>query len=299
MAYLTLVERKLLAIIQKRRGPNVVGFFGLIQPLVDGIKLLIKELTPPLATNKILFLLCPIVGFFLSLMCWALLPFNGKYFLYNFNYSIFLMFALMSLNVYSLILGGWSSNSKYAFLGAIRAVGQMLSYEIILFFSIFPNILLSETLNLIEMVFIQEHCWFIFILPVGGIIFFIVILAETNRTPFDLPEAEGELVSGYNIEYSSMVFALFFLSEYANILLVSGLFSLFFLGGWNIFNLSSSIIFSIKITFIATFFIIFRAILPRYRYDQLIEIGWQILLPITFGYFICVLATKYLYMLIS
>lgn len=295
IAFLTLLERKVMAGTQLRRGPNIVGFFGLLQPICDGVKLLLKEVIIPFNSNKIIFYLSPLFVFFISILSWSFIPFNSNYFSLNFNTSIFFYFAIASLGVYGVILAGWSSNSKYAFLGSIRAIAQMLSYEITMFISILPLLFISETLNFIDIVNLQTNIWFIFILPVSAFCFFISLLAETNRTPFDLPEAEGELVAGYNIEFSSMIFALFFLAEYSNILLSAALFSIFFLGGWNdFFFIPGNFMFSCKITFIAFCFIIIRAILPRYRFDQLINISWLVLLPICLGYFIYILSLDFI-----
>jgi NADH-quinone oxidoreductase subunit H len=295
IAFLTLLERKVLAGTQQRRGPNIVGFFGILQPICDGVKLLLKEVIIPFNSNKIIFYLSPVFVFFISILSWSFIPFNSAYYSYNLSTSIFCYFAIASLGVYGIILAGWSSNSKYAFLGSIRAIAQMLSYEITMFISIVPLLFLGETLNFIEIVDIQKDVWFIFILPVSAFCFFVSLLAETNRTPFDLPEAEGELVAGYNIEFSSMIFALFFLAEYSNILISAALFSIFFLGGWNdFFYISGTILFPLKITFIAFCFIIVRAILPRYRFDQLINISWLVLLPICLGYFIYILFLEFI-----
>lgn len=295
IAFLTLLERKVLAGIQQRRGPNIVGFFGLLQPICDGVKLLMKEVIIPFNSNKIIFYLSPVFVFFISILSWSFIPFSSEVFNYNFTYSIFIYFAIASLGVYGVILAGWSSNSKYAFLGAIRAIAQMLSYEITMFLSIVPVLFLAETLNFIDLVIIQEGVWFIYVLPVSAICFFISLLAETNRTPFDLPEAEGELVSGYNIEFSSMVFALFFLAEYANILISSALFSICFLGGWNsLFFIPGSLIFPLKIAFISCLFILVRAILPRYRFDQLIGLSWLVILPICLGYLIYIISLEFI-----
>jgi NADH-quinone oxidoreductase subunit H len=295
VAFLTLLERKVLANIQKRRGPNIVGFFGILQPIADGIKLLFKEVIIPFNSNKLIFYLSPVFVFLISIFSWTFIPFNNNFYSININFSVFLYFAVSSLGVYGIILAGWSSNSKYAFLGSIRAIAQMLSYELTLFLSIVPVLFISESLNFIEVVEIQKYIWFIYILPTSAFCFFISLLAETNRTPFDLPEAEGELVAGYNIEFSSMVFALFFLAEYSNILIASALFSIFFLGGWNdFFFFSGSLLFAVKITFIATLFIIVRGILPRYRFDQLINLSWLVILPICLGNFLFILILDFI-----
>lgn len=286
IAFLTLLERKILAGTQLRRGPNIVGFFGILQPITDGVKLLLKEIIIPFNSNKIIFYISPLLVFLISIILWVFIPFNSINYIYNFNINIFIYFSVASIGVYGVILAGWASNSKYAFLGSIRSIAQMLSYEITMFISILPLLFISESLNFIDIVEIQKDIWFVIIFPVSTLCFFITLLAETNRTPFDLPEAEGELVSGYNIEYSSMIFALFFLAEYANILISSALFSIFFLGGWNSFLIVPGyLIFPFKITMIAISFILVRAILPRYRFDQLINISWLAILPICVGYF--------------
>jgi len=291
IAFLTLLERKILAGTQLRRGPNIVGFFGILQPITDGIKLLLKEIIIPFNSNKIIFYISPLLVFLVSIILWVFIPFNNMNYIYNFNINIFIYFSIASIGVYGVILAGWASNSKYAFLGSIRSIAQMLSYEITMFISILPLLFISESLNFIDIVEIQKDIWFIIIFPVSTFCFFITLLAETNRTPFDLPEAEGELVSGYNIEYSSMIFALFFLAEYANILISSALFSIFFLGGWNsLFIIPGYLIFPFKITSIAISSILVRAILPRYRFDQLINISWLVILPICVGYF-CFIVT--------
>jgi NADH:ubiquinone oxidoreductase subunit H len=294
-AFLTLMERKLLALYQKRRGPNVVGLYGLLQPIADGIKLLLKELVIPSSSNKILFMLSPLIVFFIVILSWSFIPFNNESFYLNFDLGILFIFVLSTLNVYGIILAGWSSNSKYAFLGSVRAIAQMLSYEVVFIFSMFPIILIVGTMNFIDVVIKQESFWFIFLFPISAFNFFIVILAETNRTPFDLPEAEGELVSGFNVEYSSMSFALFSLSEYASIILMSSIFCILFLGGWGTFSTIISVpIFSLKISLIVFLIISVRAFLPRYRFDQLIELGWRIILPICLGYYTFILSILYI-----
>jgi NADH-quinone oxidoreductase subunit H len=290
VAYFTIAERKIMGAIQRRRGPNVVGYIGLLQPLADGLKLFVKETTLPNSSNLSLFLLAPSFAFILSLMGWAVIPFAEGIVLCNLNLGILYLFAVSSLNVYSILFAGWSSNSKYPYLGALRSAAQMISYELSIGFSALTVALCAGTFNLTTIVLAQEKIWFIIPLLPIFIIFYISILAETNRHPFDLPEAEAELVSGYNIEYSSMTFALFFLGEYANMLIMSAFGALLFLGGWlPIFYLNfipGTLWFSLKICFGVVFFIAARATLPRYRYDQLMYLGWKCFLPLTLGYFI-------------
>lgn len=291
VAYFTLLERKVLSTIQRRKGPNVVGVFGLLQPLADGLKLFTKESVLPSNSDVILFILAPILSFLLSIVNWAVIPFGFGMSYSEINISILYLLAISSLSIYGVIIAGWSSNSKYSFLGALRSTAQMISYELTIGFSILTVVLCSGSLNLIDIVYAQKNIWFIVPLFPLFIIFCISILAETNRHPFDLPEAEAELVSGYNTEYSGMGFALFFLGEYANMLLMSVLTSLLFLGGWfSIFNTSKityfSFFLSLKIVFFVIFFILARAILPRYRYDQLMSLGWKIFLPFTISWLI-------------
>ena len=291
VAFFTVAERKIMGAIQRRRGPNVIGFIGLLQALADGLKLFVKETTLPSSSNIIIFLLAPILSFLLSVIGWAVIPFSHKVVLADINLGILYLFAVSSFNVYGIVLAGWSSNSKYAYLGGLRSAAQMISYEISIGFIILSVCLCSGSLNLSKIVLAQQEIWFIIPLFPIFIIFYISMLAETNRHPFDLPEAEAELVSGYNVEYSAMTFALFFLGEYANMLLMSSLAAIFFLGGWlppfNIFPLSivpGSVWFSIKVVIGVLFFIITRATLPRYRYDQLMHLGWKCFLPLTIGY---------------
>ena len=295
VAYFTLVERKILASIQRRKGPNVVGAFGLLQPLADGLKLFVKETILPSNADIILFVFAPILAFFLSLLSWTVIPFGFGMFFTELNIGILYLLAISSLGVYGIIIGGWSSNSKYSFLGALRSTAQMISYELTLGFSILSVIVCTKSLNLISIVLAQKTVWYCFPLFPIFLIFFISCLAETNRHPFDLPEAEAELVSGYNVEYSSMGFALFFLGEYANMLLMSSLTTILFLGGWlapfpfsiKFINfLPGSFWFSIKICFFVVLFVVARAILPRYRYDQLMRLGWKIFLPFALSWFL-------------
>jgi NADH-quinone oxidoreductase subunit H len=277
--------------IQRRRGPNVIGFIGLLQAFADGLKLFVKETTLPSSSNIVVFLIAPILSFVLSLIGWAVIPFSHKVVLADINLGLLYLFAISSLNVYGIVLAGWSSNSKYAFLGGLRSAAQMISYEISIGFIALNIAVCTGSLNISKIVLAQQEIWFIIPLFPLFVIFYISMLAETNRHPFDLPEAEAELVSGYNVEYSAMTFALFFLGEYGNMLLMSSLSSLLFLGGWlplfNIFPFSflpGSFWFSIKVLIGALFFIITRATLPRYRYDQLMHLGWKCFLPLSIGY---------------
>ena len=293
LAYFTLVERKILAAIQRRRGPNVVGFVGLLQPLADGVKLLFKETIFPSSANIIIFLLAPICTFFLSLLSWAVIPFGFEMVYLDFNLGILLIFAVTSLEVYGIIMAGWSSNSKYAFLGSLRSTAQMISYEVSIGLILMSILLLTGSFNLTEIVLSQKsNFYFISLFPIF-LIFFVSALAETNRHPFDLPEAEAELVSGYNVEYSSIGFALFFLAEYANMLFMSILTSIFFLGGWLPFFdffpfnlLPGGFWLAIKTLFFIVLFILSRACLPRFRYDQLMRLGWKVFLPFSLGWVI-------------
>ena len=291
VAYFTLAERKLMGIIQRRRGPNVIGYLGLLQPLADGLKLFVKETILPSSSNLFLFILAPIITFLLSLMGWAVMPFSETIVLSDINLGILYLFSISSLSVYGILLAGWSSNSKYPFLGAIRSTAQMISYEVSIGFVIVNTCLCTGSFNLSKVVLAQSNVWFIIPLFPMFIIFAISMLAETNRHPFDLPEAEAELVSGYNVEYSAMTFALFFLGEYANMLLMSSFLAILFLGGWlPLFTFAPFIYipgvvwFSLKMSLGVFFFILTRAALPRYRYDQLMFLGWKSFLPLSLGY---------------
>jgi NADH-quinone oxidoreductase subunit H len=295
IAYLTLAERKILSSIQRRKGPNVVGVFGLLQPLADGLKLFVKEFIIPSNADTFLFILAPILTFFLSMLSWVVIPFGSSMYYTELNIGILYLLAISSLGVYGIIIAGWSSNSKYSFLGALRSAAQMVSYELTIGFSILSVIVCAKSLNLIGIVLAQKTIWYCIPLFPIFLIFFISCLAETNRHPFDLPEAEAELVSGYNVEYSAMGFALFFLGEYANMLLMSSLTSILFLGGWLApfpFNISfldilpGSFWMSLKICFFIILFVVARAILPRYRYDQLMRLGWKVLLPFSISWFL-------------
>lgn len=293
VAYFTIAERKIMGAIQRRRGPNVVGFIGLLQPLADGLKLFVKETTLPTNANKGIFLLAPSVAFILSLMGWVVIPLSKGVVISDFNLGLLYLLAVSSLNVYGILFAGWSSNSKYAYLGALRSAAQMISYEISIGFTILTVVICAGSFNLSTIVLAQQKVWYIIPLLPMFIIFYISMLAETNRHPFDLPEAEAELVSGYNVEYSAMTFALFFLGEYANMLIMSAISAILFLGGWLplwdifIFNLIPSTVWlSLKMCLGVVFFITTRATLPRYRYDQLMHLGWKCFLPLTLGYLI-------------
>ena len=291
IAFLTIAERKLLGSIQRRKGPNVVGFLGLLQPFADGLKLFSKETIVPKDSSPYVFILAPMITFILSLIGWSVIPLSEGALVADINLGVLYLFAVSSLSVYGIILAGWSSNSKYPFLGALRSAAQMISYEVSIGFILVNVCLCAGSFNLSAIVEAQKNVWFIFPLFPMFILFYISMLAETNRHPFDLPEAEAELVSGYNVEYSAMTFALFFLGEYANMLLMSAFSSILFLGGWlPILNIKpfcmipGSFWISIKILLGVTFFILTRAALPRYRYDQLMHIGWKSFLPISLGY---------------
>lgn len=292
VAMLTLVERKVIAAMQLRKGPNVVGFWGLLQPFADGLKLFLKETIIPSQSSRVIFLIAPMVTFMLALLGWAVIPLAPEFVIADINVGILYLFAISSLGVYGIIMAGWASNSKYAFLGAIRSSAQMVSYEVSIGFVIVTVLLLVGSLNLGDIVKSQSggfwH-WHAFgmLFPMF-VVFFISALAETNRHPFDLPEAEAELVAGYNVEYSSMSFALFFLGEYANMILMSGMTTILFLGGWQpiadigIFTMIPPLLwFVAKVAFCLFVFIWARATLPRYRYDQLMRLGWKVFLPLS------------------
>ncbi len=290
VAYLTYAERRVIGLMQMRRGPNVVGPFGLLQPIADAVKLLFKETIVPTAASKVVFIIAPMITFVLSLIGWAVVPFGHGLVLADINVGVLYVLAISSLGVYGIIMAGWASNSKYAFLGAIRSSAQMISYEVSMGLVIVTVLLVTGTLNLSEIVEYQRTMpfWIQLLMAPMAVVFFISVLAETNRLPFDLPEAEAELVAGYNVEYSSMSFALFFLGEYANMILVSAITVTFFMGGYlPPFNIEflefvpGLIWFVVKVTFLLFVFLWIRATLPRYRYDQLMRIGWKFFLPLT------------------
>jgi len=291
VAYFTLAERKILGAIQRRRGPNVIGVYGLLQPLSDGFKLLVKETILPSNSNKYLFIASPMITFFLSLMSWVIIPYNEYSFLAEMNIGIIYLFAISSLSIYGIIMAGWSSNSKYAFLGALRSTSQMVSYEVSIGFVLLTIVVSVGSYDLSSIINSQKEIWNLFTFFPLFILFFISALAETNRHPFDLPEAEAELVSGYNVEYGAMGFALFSLGEYANMLTMSALCSILFFGGWlpplNILGfICGSAWFGIKICFFVFLYVLARAILPRYRYDQLMDLGWKHFLPLSVCYLV-------------
>ena len=291
VAMIVWLDRRVWAFVQKRQGPNVVGPFGLLQSLADALKYIFKEIIIPASSDKVIFILAPIITMTLALMAWAVIPFSESKVLANINVGILYIFAVSSLGVYGIIMGGWASNSKYPFLGAIRSAAQMVSYEVSIGIIIINVLLCVGSLNLNDIVIAQENMWFIFPLFPMFVIFFISALAETNRPPFDLPEAEAELVAGYQTEYSGMMYAMFWLGEYANILLMCALGSILFLGGWLSpidlypFNLIPGAIWLIfKILFLFILFALVKAVVPRYRYDQLMRLGWKIFLPLSLTY---------------
>jgi len=291
VAYFTLAERKILGAIQRRRGPNVIGVYGLLQPLADGFKLLVKETVLPSNANRLLFILSPILTFVISLVGWAVIPYDKFSVLAEMNIGILYLFAVSSLGVYGIIVSGWSSNSKYAFLGAFRSTAQMVSYEVSIGFIMITIVICCGSFSIQTLIKCQQNVWFIIPFFPLFLMFFTSALAETNRHPFDLPEAEAELVSGYNVEYSAMGFALFSLGEYANMLMMSSINVILFFGGWlsplSFFSfIPGSFWFGIKICFFVLLFVWIRAALPRYRYDQLMGLGWKVFLPISLAYLI-------------
>ena len=299
VALIVWLDRRVWAFVQKRRGPNVVGPFGLFQSLADALKYIFKEIIIPASSNKVIFVMAPIVTMTLALISWAVIPFSETQVLANINVGILYLFAVSSLGVYGIIMGGWASNSKYPFLGAIRSAAQMVSYEVSIGVIIINVLLCVGSLNLKDIVLAQENIWFIVPLFPMFVIFFISALAETNRPPFDLPEAEAELVAGYQTEYSGMMYAMFWLGEYANILLMCAMGSILFLGGWlspiDIFPFSiipSPFWLIFKILFLFILFSLVKAIVPRYRYDQLMKLGWKIFLPLSLTWVI--LTSSYL-----
>ena len=300
VALIVWFDRRVWAFVQKRRGPNVVGPFGLLQTFADALKFMFKEIIIPASANKVIFILAPIVTMTLALIAWAVIPFSEELVLSNINVGILYLFAISSLGVYGIIMGGWASNSKYPFLGSIRSAAQMISYEVSIGIIIVNVLLCVGSLNLKDIVLAQKNIWFIIPLFPMFVIFFISALAETNRPPFDLPEAESELVAGYQTEYSGMMFAMFWLGEYANILLMCAMGSILFLGGWlspiNLypFNLLPSPFWMIlKILLLFFLFALIKAIVPRYRFDQLMRLGWKVFLPVSLIWVI--LTASYLY----
>ncbi len=300
VAMIVWLDRRVWAFVQKRQGPNVVGPFGLLQSLADALKYIFKEIIIPASSNKVIFILAPIITMTLALIAWAVIPFGVEQVLADINVGILYIFAVSSLGVYGIIMGGWASNSKYPFLGAIRSAAQMVSYEVSIGIIIINVLLCVGSLNLNDIVVAQKEMWFVIPLFPMFVIFFISALAETNRPPFDLPEAEAELVAGYQTEYSGMMYAMFWLGEYANILLMCALGSILFLGGWLSpidlypFNLIPGALWLIfKILFLFILFALVKAIVPRYRYDQLMRLGWKIFLPLSLTY--VVLTASYLF----
>jgi len=300
VAMVVWLDRRIWGLVQKRRGPNVVGPFGLLQTLADALKYIFKEIIIPASANKPVFILAPIITMTLALIAWAVIPMSDTLVLSDINVGILYLFAVSSLGVYGIIMGGWASNSKYPFLGAIRSAAQMVSYEVSIGIIIINVLLCVGSLNLTDIVLAQQELWFVIPLFPMFVIFFISSLAETNRPPFDLPEAEAELVSGYQTEYSGMMYAMFWLGEYANILLMCAMGSILFLGGWlpiiDIFPLNlipPPLWMVLKILFLFFLFALVKAIVPRYRYDQLMRLGWKIFLP--FSLFYVVLTASFLF----
>ena len=288
LAYLTYVERKVIGAMQLRRRPNVVGPFGLLQPIADGLKLFLKETIIPAGANRGVFIAAPCITFILALIAWAVIPFGDGIVLANINVGILYLFAISSLGVYGILMAGWASNSRYAFLGALRSAAQMVSYEVSMGFIIVTVLLLVGSLNLSDIVNAQRKIWFVVPLFPMAVIFFISILAETNRHPFDMAEAESELVAGFNVEYSAMPFALFFLGEYANMILMAGIMTILFLGGWlppldlaPLNLIPGPVWFAFKLALVLFCFLWVRATFPRFRYDQLMRLGWKVFLPVS------------------
>nr|YP_010007621.1 NADH dehydrogenase subunit 1 [Cavernulicola chilensis]QNR39799.1 NADH dehydrogenase subunit 1 [Cavernulicola chilensis] len=295
VAYLTLAERKIIGAIQRRKGPNVVGIFGLLQPFADGLKLLTKETVLPNSANVFIYLIAPIITFLLALAAWSVIPFAEGKVLADINVGVLYLLAISSLSVYGIIIAGWASNSKYAFLGGLRSAAQIVSYEVSIGLILITVLICSGSVNLSNIVLAQQGVWYVIPLFPLFIIFFVSILAETNRSPFDLPEAEAELVAGYNVEYSAIGFALFFLGEYANMILMSSVATILFLGGWlppiwvaPFYWVPAPIWFGLKVSLILFGFVWVRATFPRYRYDQLMRLGWKVFLPLSLGWVLIV-----------
>ena len=293
VAYLTLAERKVMAAMQARKGPNVVGPFGLLQPFADALKMLMKETIVPTGANRILFIVAPLLTMTLAMIAWAVIPVNDGWAIADINVGVLYLFAISSLGVYGIVIAGWASNSKYAFLGAMRSAAQMVSYEVSMGFVIVTVLLCAGSLNLTDIVRAQEHVWFFIPLFPMFIVFFISTLAETNRAPFDLPEGESEIVGGFHVEYGAMTFGLFFLGEYANMILMSAMTSILFLGGWlspipfaPFTWVPGPLWFIAKICLVLFMFVWVRATFPRFRYDQLMRLGWKVFLPMSLGWLI-------------
>jgi NADH-quinone oxidoreductase subunit H len=294
VAYLTYAERKILGAMQLRKGPNVVGPFGLFQPFADAIKMMFKETVIPAGANRLLFLMAPMLTFGLAMIAWAVIPVNYGWAIANINVGVLYLFAISSLGVYGVIIAGWASNSRYAFLGGLRSAAQMVSYEVSMGFIMVTVLICAGSLNLTDIVMAQQKIWYCIPLFPMFVMFFISTLAETNRSPFDLPEGESELVAGFMVEYSAMSFALFFLGEYANMILMSAMTSILFLGGWLApFGIPTPVWFApiwliLKICFVLFFFLWARATFPRFRYDQLMRLGWKVFLPGSLAYLVLV-----------
>ena len=290
VAYLTYAERKVLAAMQLRKGPNVVGPFGLFQPFADAIKMMMKETIIPTGSNRLLFLMAPMLTFSLAMLAWAVIPVQDGWAIADINVGVLYLFAISSLGVYGVIIAGWASNSKYAFLGALRSAAQMVSYEVSMGFVLVTVLLCAGSLNLTQIVRAQQTVWFCIPLFPMFIVFFISTLAETNRAPFDLPEGESEIVAGFFVEYSAMSFALFFLGEYANMILMSAMTTILFLGGWlgpfGLWPALGPLWFVLKVCVVLFFFLWVRAPYPRYRYDQLMRLGWKVFLPLSLGWLV-------------
>jgi len=293
VAYLTLAERKVMAAMQMRKGPNVVGPFGLLQPFADALKMLMKETIIPTGANRILFVVAPLLTMTLAMIAWAVIPVNDGWAIADINVGILYLFAISSLGVYGIVIAGWASNSKYAFLGAMRSAAQMVSYEVSMGFVMVTVLLCAGSLNLTDIVRAQERVWFFIPLFPMFVVFFISILAETNRAPFDLPEGESEIVGGFHVEYGAMTFGLFFLGEYANMILMSAMTSILFLGGWlspipfaPFTWVPGPVWFILKICLVLFMFVWVRATFPRFRYDQLMRLGWKVFLPLSLGWLV-------------
>lgn len=293
VAYFTLFERKVLGGIQRRKGPNIVGVYGVLQPIMDGVKLLVKETVLPSMSNVVIFVFAPVWTFILAFIGWVVIPFERGIVIFDMNLGMLYLFVISSFGIYGIIMAGWSSNSKYSFLGSLRSTAQMISYEISLGLIIIVVVVCSNSFNLTTIVMCQSLMWNIVPLFPVAFMFFISVLAETNRSPFDLPEAEAELVSGFNVEYSAVGFVLFFIAEYLNIMFMSTLVVLLFLGGWlpcicsiGFFIYSSGFWLSLKFISVLYLFVLVRAVVPRYRYDQLMLLGWKVFLPFSMGWVI-------------